>query len=377
MHSNQIKTGNWIHSWYVDTIFFNIIPIIIPVLFVFKLFPFNGLSAAHFNLILIWVFAIDWGHLFAQWLRIHSNPLETKPSRFKLTSLYLVLVLFFMFLIEANQDYGSIFTFVTYFVIYHSIRQHFGFIRIYSKTDGLKTKIDSFFEKSFIYLSMITPVVYWHISFTDPKGIWHKDFIKHDGWKYAFVTCAFFYGISFISYCLSEYKRTKINKNFNIAKNLAVVSTVFGWGIISFLPQNPLIITLTVQLTHNISYVVLIWIIGRRDTKIMNGVVPLISWFSKPGLFFYALAILVVSQTVMVVYKEMSFDFNHNYFIVGTALNWIPKGTGVWEHLGRGIFFATQIHHFIIDAYIWKKEKDLPYMIKTGQFSLKSRAIST
>ena len=36
------------------------------------------------------------------------------------------------------------------------------------------------------------------------------------------------------------------------------------------------------------------------------------------------------------------------------------------KKLGLAIFFATQAHHYLIDRYLWRKEKDYAHFLRTN-----------
>ncbi len=360
----NIKSQPWIHSWYGDSLGFFAVPIFFFILACLKLPPFNGLSRSDLTSLIYTVLILDWGHIFAQWYRIFLNPLESRKSKYIYTLSYFILIPLVAFLMLFIVDQPYVESFLVYFVIYHFIRQHFGFIRIYSKMDGSKTQIESIFESLFIYLSMWTPVIFWHIEFPYDTYYWVLHFIKlpwaSDLFWFSFVL----YMISFLFYVFFEFKRFKKNKVFNLPKNLAIFTAALGWGAVSIFKDVPVLIFFTVVLTHDLSYMVLIWFIGRRDEKIIHNRIRWKSFWSVPGSLFYLLGILIISRLVVGIHAELVFDFNKSYFLIGTLFNDLTNDSQWLIKLGWAIFFVTQGHHYFIDRYLWKKEKDLAFLSK-------------
>jgi hypothetical protein len=268
-----------------------------------------------------------------------------------------------MILCEFMPEHTPIYVGLAYLAVFHTIKQQYGFFRIYSRFDGKKKNIESLCESTLIYCSMVTPVLYWHVYNTDPHGVWFNEFLMHKNWIWAFYVSALLYSGAFVGYLFFESKRTREKNHFCIPKNLCLLLTMLSWGIVSFLPKNALVLAFAVQLHHNVSYISVVWLMGRRDRKALNGKIELLSVFSIPGLALYAPFVIVFGQVLFTIFRELCFDLNKSYFLLGTSLNWIPKAQGWWGNLGWGVFFAVQIHHFITDRFLWKKEKDTLYLI--------------
>lgn len=363
----QIKSQPWIHSWYGDSLGFFAIPLVAIFLAVFRLPPFRYIDAAHIGALITYVLIIDWAHIFAQWHRIYSNPLETSGKWIYPLSYFLLFPV--VGLIFYLGYLAPVESFLVYFVIYHFIKQHYGFIRIYSKIDGVKTKFESVTESALIYLCMWTPVLYWHSEFPKKDFYWLVHFIKSPLVKNLFWPALVAYIFCFLAYALAEFKRTKRNGIFNWPKNLALLSAAAGWGLVSVFGEVPVLIFFTVVLTHDVSYIVFVWLIGRRDYKIRKNQVSWFSFWSIPGFLLFCFSALLLSQIIWAIYIETTMDQNRSYFIVGTIFNDLPSfKEGYMLNLCTSLFYATQAHHYFIDKYLWKKEKDLAYMVSTGKY---------
>jgi hypothetical protein len=363
------KMQPWIINWYTDCLGLFLVPFFFITLALFNLPPYAGNNPKLLGLLILFVLIIDWAHIFAQYPRIFSNPLESKKMRWIYPLSYLLLLP----LVTLSLGFFSIMfvdTILVYFVIFHFIKQHFGFVKIFSKTDGPKTKWQNISEDLFIYLSMWTPVISWHVTSIGYDYKWTNLFFKIPGADHMMRPLWGFYFLSCLIYIWMESCRTKRNQFFNIPKNLSIFSAMAGWGVITLLPHSTSLIIFTVTLTHDLSYTYLVWAIGRRDAKMINGRIKMLSWNSGLGFFFYLIVLILISHVVMVIHLELTKDHNWNYLIYGELFNSI-KSNQMWlTNFGWSLFFATQAHHYFIDRYLWKREKDLEYMVKTGRYSL-------
>lgn len=361
----HIKSQPWIHSWYGDVLGFHLVPFLFLTLAVFKLPPFSD-GYSNLNLFLLGVLLIDWAHIFAQWHRIYYNPLESRLAKWIYPASYLALIPLVALYVH-YVDLRHLDVLLVYFVIYHFIKQQFGFIRIYSKIDGRKTPLESRAETAFIYLSMWTPVIYWHINFPKKDFYWSVNFLKLPYIESIFYLVATLYALSAGFYVWTELRRWKKNSVINIPKNLAVLAGALGWGSISLFPEISVLIMFTVVLTHDVSYTALVWMMARRDHKITYKKVKWFSWWSGPGMIFYVGVLIAGSHFIMVIHQELARDAELNYFLYGKIFNHITSSAREWQSFGWALFFATQAHHYFIDRFLWKKEKDLAYMIATGK----------
>lgn len=357
-----MKPQSWLSSWYIDLTAFHIIPLISSAFFLIFFNLGYKVKDETFFIMIAWLGVVDWAHFASLWPRIFSNPVETSLDKKKYVSFFFLIVLAYIILCLFVSERSFILVLIAYMAIFHVIRQQYGFVRIYSRTDARKTKVEDYFERSLVYLGMITPLIFWHFHNTNPEGVWFRELFKHEFFLTAFYVSVCLLSVALTGYIYFEVKRTRQNNYFNIAKNLTIFSTLVGWGIVSFLPQNSLVLAFTVQLHHNLSYVALVWIIGNRDLRLSQKKGGW-SFYTMRGLFIYMIGIAILGQVIFTLYIELNSQTSSHNVLFGSLLNFIPKGEGAFEDLGRGLFFATQIHHFIVDRYLWRKEKDFAYVL--------------
>ncbi len=363
------KSQPWIMNAYAD--FFGLF--LVPFLFIFLAFikspPFDSPNSKFLGFCILLVLIIDWAHIFAQYPRIFSNPLESKLNKWLYPLSYLLLLPVMTILLNIFSV-TFIDTLLVYFVIFHFIKQHFGFVKIFSRTDGPKSIWEKRFEDLFIYLTMWAPVIYWHAVPFGYDYKWVSLFIKIPGIEFISIMVFVIYAFSFLNYIRMEFVRFKKDHFFNIPKNLSLLSAILGWGIVSILSDSTSLVIFTVTLTHDLSYTYLVWVIGRRDKKILNQKLKIFSWNSIGGFIFYVLCLVLISHIIMITHLELTKDLNWNYLIYGKMFNFLKSDNQWLTNFGWSLFFATQAHHYFIDRFLWKKEKDLEYMVKTGKYSL-------
>ncbi len=367
----QVKSQPWMHSWYGDSLGFFLIPLAFLLLALFSFPPFGNIGPHSLSRVIFWVLVIDWAHIFAQWHRIYCNPLESKQAKWIYPLSYLALIPLVALYFQLSEI-DHVEKFLIYFVIYHFIKQHFGFIRIYSKTDGQKSKFESYTETALIYLCMWTPVFYWHIDFPKKDFYWNLHFLRNPVTQNIFYPAIIAYGFCLIAYVIAEYKRTIRNQMFNWPKNLALGLAAFGWGLVSIMVESKILIFFTVVLVHDLSYIFLVWFTGRRDEKLLNKKISWYSWWSVPGFSWFLFSIVLMGQLTMALHGRVGHNLDRDWLIVGKIFGGIPFSEGWWQNVGLALFYATQAHHYFIDKYLWKKEKDLSFMMKTGQFKNES-----
>lgn len=359
----------WILNWFADSMGLFFMPFLFLILGLFNLPPFRTTDKGLLKLLILFVLIIDWAHIFAQYPRIFFNPLEKVRMKWIYPFSYFLLIPVFTLVLNF-LSIKMVDTILVYFVIFHFIKQHYGFIKIFSKSDGPKTQWEGVLEETFIYLTMWTPVLHWHANSIGYDYKWTNLFFKIPGIESISLFVWGLYSFVMLNYLFMEFRRTRRNKFFNVPKNLSILSAVLGWGCITFLSHSTSLIIFTVTLTHDLSYTYFVWAIGRRDERLLKNRIKIFSWNSAMGFFFYVVVLILVSHMIMIIHLELTRDHNWNYLIYGDIFNSIKTDNQWLINLGWSLFFATQAHHYFIDRFLWKKEKDLEYMIKTGKFSL-------
>jgi len=362
----------WFHSPLVDTIGMYGLPLLASMLFFFfiDIFGFPNLFA-----IFAFFAFVDWGHIFAMWFRIGSNPLESKKNI--IGYIIIFIVTWFLFsLVLYNKQLKYLEHFLVYFVIFHFIKQQFGIIRIYSKTDPKnKSSLERIMTNTFIYLSMVYPVIWWHTVEKHTNFYWRKFFFDIPFIDSMEVALRVIYILSALFYMYYELRITKRTKMFNIPKNLSVLGAAIGWGCSIIFFEYSYLVTFCVVYTHNIAYFFLIWIVAKRDKALLNipdpkGFKKIITWTTKEGFILYFLGVNAAAMFILGVINYIVRNIQNHKIIFGNvdmnlAIGWLfPQSDnyyGYYASFVYALYFTIQGTHYFIDGFIWKKEKDFAF----------------
>lgn len=371
MNNSPTYKQPWFHSPWLDSISMYGF----PLLATFILFFFTDLLTPKLiTQFALFIGVIDFGHIFAQWFRVKYNPTEKSSALYKYL-IFFVISLFIVAFITSLSYLKQMQSFLVYLVLYHFIKQQYGIIKIYSKTDGVKSKLQNRVTDAFVYLSMAYPVIHWHSSDLLKTFYWKELFIDIPYINSIEVVLRVFFIATFVGYVFYEYKITKRNKGFNIPKNLSVLGALIGWNFALIFPTYQKALLFTIVYTHNIAYIVLIWVVGRRDRKLQGyqepeGLKKIFCWTSVPGFFTYYLMINLMASSIITLWYWVAHNKVINEFLLYHVITQLPqvhdRESFIW-HLVNALFYTTQGTHYIIDGFLWKKEKDYAWHLRQEQ----------
>jgi hypothetical protein len=134
------------------------------------------------------------------------------------------------------------------------LRQQYGIIRIYSRTDKRYNQFQDWCFKIFVQCSMIYPIIWWHGQDRLSRFFGKASLLKYHISIISLIFSWSFMALGFVVYLFYEIKMTKENKFFNIPKNLMVIGTVLGWHYGIMYSQYAVFILFNILFTHNLSY---------------------------------------------------------------------------------------------------------------------------
>lgn len=342
----------------------------LPLILCFTLLILERSAAvALFQSLFFYILIVDFGHIFAQWFRIFSNPMETRKSKTRYIC-FCVSTYFVIGAILMAPTLEAVRSFTIYLVIWHFVKQQYGYIRIYSRTDGPKSKVVERLEKFFIQASMFYPVFYSHYR-PELKGFyWESGYIHIPEGPGSVVNALFAASVigAGCFYCYHEYKRSKKNAMFNWPKNLALLGGLLGWNLAVFMSRGNSTIFFTVVLVHDMTYIMMVWLTGRRDRKLQTADSnpkewqEWLRWTSPLGFVWYFFTLNLVGLIVICAYYQIEKGHLAYEVFFGDFFSALPslKDTA-FSGFGTSIFFTTQVTHYVMDGYLWKKEKDYKF----------------
>jgi len=255
----EIKQDKWLFSKRIDLIF-----LFIPVWVVWIVCFLLPSDSLHQGISLwIWlliVVGIDVGHVWSTIFRTYTDKEEFKNHK---TLLIIAPCLTFsVFFLIAGFSQAFFWTVLAYIALYHFIKQQYGFMRIYkAKAKDFKAKWIR--DEWVIYLGMVYPVIYWHLS---PKRefAW---FVSGDFFTFipaiSGIQITEVFAVSHVLYWLIIagwlIQEIITRSEFLIGKILWILTTAGNWylGIVYF--NSDLVFTLTNVVAHGIPYLALIF----------------------------------------------------------------------------------------------------------------------
>ena len=302
----------------------------------------------------VFVIGIDVSHVWSTLFRTYVDKEEFQNHK-KLLLLTPIICFLAAFAIS-SISFEFFWRCLAYVAVYHFIKQQYGFMRIYkAKSKDFSKKI--FNDNFIIYLSMLYPVLYWHINL-DRNFNW---FIENDFLQLPLtepiVSLANTIGnIAYFAllggWLLEELLR---KEKIALGKVLWVITTAGNWfiGIVYF--NSDLVFTVTNVVAHGIPYLALIlfYQTGKEEETTQSNV-----W--KYGFM------VVVLVLVLALSEEFLWDlfvYRENMAFFAAFLSYPEQEFGLgWQHVALALLSVPQTTHYILDGFIWKNNAANPHL---------------
>lgn len=338
--------SNWLVSPGKETVLI-LLPLFLPVLVVFF---FQGYFETHTEVTTLWwlvlILMIDVSHVYSTLFRFYWE-----RATFQKYRSLLILIPVCCLLIGVSLHLVSSFLFwrvLAYAALFHFVRQQYGFLRLYSRTEKVKPFM-RWIDGLAIYNATLYPVIYWHLHLTDSLS-W---FVPHDFVAlYLPHTDEFFFAVYlliFLTYLGKEVIQSIKTSTVNIPKNGIVIGTYLSWyaGIIFF--HGDLAFTLMNVVSHGIPYMGLIWLYGEKKNSSRFS-------FGLKGVAVFILTLLVFSYFEESLWDVFVWKDHASLFPFFTFANPI---TDSWVlSVVVPLLVLPQVTHYVLDGFIWRFSKD-------------------
>lgn len=309
------------------------------------------------------VIGIDVSHVWSTIFRTYLDREEFRNHRWLLIGAP-VLAFLISFLL-ASYSFALFWRILAYVAVFHFIKQQYGFLRIYkAKSQDFRKKFIS--DNFIIYLSMIFPVVYWHIN-PNRQFSWFVtgDFIQLPVSPILLsalnFTFTFIYFGLLVLWLWEEIRYRHLAKStFPWGKVLWVMTTAGNWyiGIVYF--NSDLVFTITNVVAHGLPYLALIITYEHRKSIILN---------SKKHFKNIAFAIAFISLVAFALafgeeYLWDAFVYHDNaaFFSWFYYPDQLPSLN--LQVIALALLSVPQITHYIVDGFIWKNSPKNPHLKK-------------
>ncbi|MFM8911462.1 MAG: hypothetical protein ACKOE6_00920 [Flammeovirgaceae bacterium] len=329
---------------------FIILPALVPCLL---LWLFRGYFDSHTIVTdgwwLLLVLGIDVSHVYSTSFRFFWEP--TLLRRFQPHLIAIPVAALLLGIMLHSVSAHVFWRVMAYTAVFHFVRQQYGFVRLYSRTET--SKASKWIDAVSIYAATLYPLVYWHVHRTDQLS-W---FVPGD-----FVTINitdtrilwYLNGLIVCIYLVKELLLSIQKGSVNIPKNGIMLGTFVSWYIGIVLANGDLTFTLLNVVAHGVPYMALVWLYGHRAPNPQRVSVP---W--KDGLMFLgvllALAYLEEGLWDMFIWKD-----HRALFPVWQDL---PQPPAWLVSVLVPLLSLPQITHYILDGFIWKRELPQPTLL--------------
>ena len=215
-----------------------------------------------------------------------------------------------------------------------------------------------------IYLSMLYPILYWHLS-ADREFAWfvEDDFLSAnldaDTMKTVGLVGNGLYFLILIWWLFEELFSARKSGTLHTGKVLWVLTTALNWflGIVFF--NSDLVFTITNVVAHGLPYMALVIFYQGGKAKLRLGEIGRGLWFKISATIVGVVLLLAFAEEYLwdaLVYRE-----NESLFSLTYAYPWHAPGYYV-QLVAIGVLAVPQITHYILDGYIWKNNEKNPHL---------------
>jgi hypothetical protein len=295
------------------------------------------------------VLLIDVSHVYSTLFRTYFNPARFARHRLMYLGIPLLCYIAGVLLYQAGD--WLFWRVLAYAAVFHFIRQQYGFMRLYSRSEGAP-RLAGIIDTLTIYAATLYPILFWHLR----PGRRFSWFVDGDFFQWNSPQLLDAAGIVYIAvliaYLLKEIILIQRNGSLNIPRNALILGTALSWyvGIVAL--NADLVFTMLNVISHGIPYMALIWyksrleapgagfinrkLLTRYGVLVFIGIIAGIAWLEEglwDGMIWGGEHAAVFG---MFQHLPSIRDFNILAFLV--PLLALPQAT-----------------HYVLDGFIWRR----------------------
>lgn len=343
----------WLNSAISDSIFI-LSPPFFSLLLIF-VFPgqfqkAEGIPVVHWLFLIVF---IDVAHVYSTLYRTYFNTRNLKKEYVLLTAIpilcYTTGVLIY------SYDGLLFWRLLAYLAVYHFIRQQYGFMRLYSRSERLP-KYFKTIDLISIYTATIYPLIFWHLKGSrNFNWFVEGDFLSFKNDRLLQIS-TYIYFASITIYLVKEIVLIIKERQFNIPRNLLVFGTFLSWyfGIVYF--NGDLAFTTINVISHGIPYMALIWFFEKKKNNVATGKNKILQLsFGKYGLFYFLIILIAFAYFEEGLWDGFIWKEHQTVFSIFAGLPQINN-----QYLLAFIIpllALPQSTHYVLDGFIWRKNR--------------------
>lgn len=309
----------------------------------------------------VFVIGIDVSHVWSTLFRTYTDQEEFHNHKGLL--LTVPVLAFLVSWGVASISFALFWRILAYVAVFHFVKQQYGFMRIYkARSADFRSKFIS--DNFIIYLSMIFPVIYWHLN-PNRHFSW---FVTGDFLQFKLpitVLSSVNFSLQFIYFGLlllwiwEEIRFARLaEKAMPWGKILWVITTAGNWyiGIVYF--NSDLVFTLTNVVAHGIPYMALI-VFYQHEKHRISGKQAIYKKLIPAAVFITGIAFILAFG------EEYLWDalINHDNASFFSWLYYPDELPPVnWQAIALALLSVPQITHYVADGFIWKNSPKNPHL---------------
>ncbi|MVM37905.1 hypothetical protein GO730_10385 [Spirosoma sp. HMF3257] len=340
----------WIKNARFDSLYVLAPPFV--ALLIVALLPERFKTTADMPLVgwVVLILLVDVAHVYSTLFRTYFNRARFQKQRLLFLAIPLTCYLTGVLLHSVNGLW--FWRCLAYLAVFHFIRQQYGFMRIYSRTESVPVW-SSWIDTVVIYAATVYPILWWHLTpgrhfnwfvegdFVQPELDWLKTIATYSYW------------LLMVLYVGKESWLYNRLRWINWPRNLLVIGTVVSWyfGIVEF--NGDLAFTMLNVLSHGIPYMALIWIsdqprVNLGQTQRHKLALKSYNWI----IFLSLISILAYLEEGLwdgLVWREHASIFS--WFQVLPVV----KEPYLLSMLVP-LLALPQMTHYVLDGFIWRRK---------------------
>lgn len=294
---------------------------------------------------------VDVAHVWATAYRVYVDPEEVRRRSGLYAGIPLACYAGGVLLYAASA--ALFWRVLAYVAVFHFVRQQYGWVALYRRRLGLRSRLDRVLDDAAIYSATLYPLLYWHAHL--PREF--EWFIAGDflpGLPREAATLAWPVHVTLTAaYALRQLQLLAMGRPVSPGKNLILATTWLTWyvGIVVF--NSDYAFTVTNVLVHGIPYLGLVWVYGR--SRFQGSPLPVARVF-RPGAWPLFLAPLLAAAWS----EEWAWDrlvwHEHGALFPGPSLMPGPEVLALVVPL----LALPQATHYVLDAWVWRVRPENP-----------------
>ena len=301
------------------------------------------------------VVGVDVAHVWSTAFRVYLDPAE----RGRRPALYLgIPVAAYVVGVLLYSGSAQLFwRLLAYTAVLHFVRQQYGWVALYRRRLGVRSRFDRVLDDAAIYSATLYPILYWH-AHLPREFAWfiEGDFIPGLPAGAARALLPLHVAIT-TAYALRQLQLWWTGRPISVGKSLIVATTWLSWYAGIVVLNSDYAFTVTNVLVHGIPYLAFVWVYGRARFAESNA--PLARVFRPRRWAFYLAPLLAVAWSEEWLWDRLVWH-DHAALFPGPD---VDPGRAALA-LIVPLLAVPQATHYVLDAWIWRVRPENPELAR-------------